>query len=267
VVQHHHAHLASCLAEHGEAGPVVGIACDGLGYGTDGTLWGGEILDVSLAGFTRVAHLEPVPLPGGTTAIRQPWRTAAAWLGVAGVELPGLAERIGPEWAGVQRLLGSRLEQPSTTSAGRLFDAVASLCAVRDRVSYEGQAAIELERRADPAVRDGYPARVDGALLRGSDLVRAVVDDLRAGTDVAVVAARFHRGLARLLVAAAVTAARYRDRDTVALSGGVFQNLLLLDAVRDGCEAAGLRVLVHSRLPCNDGGISLGQVAIAAARV
>ena len=101
-VQHHHAHLAGCLAEHGETGPVIGIACDGLGYGTDGTLWGGEVFDVSLAGFTRVAHLEPVPLPGGATAIRQPWRTAAAWLRTAGVTLPGLAERIGPQWAAVE---------------------------------------------------------------------------------------------------------------------------------------------------------------------
>ncbi|MEU7813434.1 carbamoyltransferase HypF [Pseudonocardia sp. NPDC049154] len=265
-VQHHHAHLAGCLAEHGETGPVVGLACDGLGYGTDGTLWGGEVLDVSLTGCTRVAHLEPVPLPGGATAIRQPWRTAAAWLRAAGEELPGLAERVGPEWATVQRLLDSRLDLPVTTSAGRLFDAVAALCGVRDRVTYEGQAAIELERCADRSVREGYPAGRGGGLLRGSELVRAVVADLRGGTTPAVVAARFHHGLAGLLVGAAVDAAGMLGRDTVALSGGVFQNLLLLDAVRSGCAAAGLRVLVHSRLPCNDGGISLGQVAVAAAR-
>ncbi|HVH22316.1 MAG TPA: carbamoyltransferase HypF [Pseudonocardia sp.] len=263
-VQHHHAHLASCLAEHGEAGPVIGIACDGLGYGTDGVLWGGEVFDVSLAGFTRVAHLEPVPLPGGTTAIRQPWRTAAAWLRAAGEEMPGLAERIGPDWAAVDRLLGSRLDLPVTTSAGRLFDAVAALCGVRDRVNYEGQAAIELERRADRSVRDGYPAGRSGAVVVASDLIRGVVADLRRGTDPAVVAARFHHGLAAALVAAAAGAAHDRGRDTVAVSGGVFQNQLLLEAVRRGCEHAGLRVLVHSRLPCNDAGISLGQVAVAA---
>ena len=266
-VQHHHAHLAGCLAEHGEAGPVIGIACDGLGYGTDGTLWGGEVFEVALTGFTRLAHLEPVPLPGGVTAIRQPWRTAAAWLRTAGVELPALAERIGPEWTAVDQLLSSRLALPTTSSAGRLFDAVAALCGVRDRVSYEGQAAIELERLAAgvPGVADGYPARIDGALVRASDLVRAVVADLQRGTEPAVVAARFHAGLAAVLVRAAVGAAGERGRDTVALSGGVFQNLLLLGAIRDGCAAAGLRVLVHSRLPCNDGGISLGQVAVAAA--
>ena len=276
VVQHHHAHLAACLAEHGEAGPVIGIACDGLGYGTDGTLWGGEIMDVSLTACTRVAHLEPVGLPGGTTAIRQPWRTAAAWLRAAGVELPGFAERVGPEWAPVQRLLDAAgspgvrpglpmTALPMTTSAGRLFDAVAALVGVRDRVTYEGQAAIELEQVADPLVTEGYPVTCSGGLIHASDLVRAVVADLRSDVDVAVVAARFHRGLAAALVATAAGAATARGRDTVALSGGVFQNMLLLDAVRHGAEAAGLRVLVHSRLPRNDGGISLGQVAVAAA--
>ncbi len=266
-VQHHHAHLAACLAEHGESDPAIGIACDGLGYGTDGVLWGGEVMDVSLTGFTRLAHLEPVALPGGATAIREPWRTAAAWLRATDVALPGLAERIGPQWTLVQRLLDSALVGPVTTSAGRLFDAVAALCGVRDRVTYEGQAAIELEQVADAAVRDGYPdARVDGVIM-ASDLVRAVVGDLRSGVAVPVVAARFHHGLAGALVGAAADAARARGRDTVALSGGVFQNLLLLEAVRAGLEAAGLRVLVHSRLPCNDGGISLGQVAVAAARL
>jgi hydrogenase maturation protein HypF len=152
-----------------------------------------------------------------------------------------------------------------TTSAGRLFDAVAALVGVRDRVTYEGQAAIELEQVADPLVTEGYPVTCSGGLIHASDLVRAVVADLRSDVDVAVVATRFHRGLAAALVATAVGAAAARGRDTVALSGGVFQNMLLLDAVRHGAEAAGLRVLVHSRLPCNDGGISLGQVAVAAA--
>ncbi len=267
AVQHHHAHLAGCLAEHGESGPAIGIACDGLGFGTDGVLWGGEVMDVSLAACRRVAHLEPVGLPGGTTAIRQPWRMAASWLRAAGVQLPGIAERIGPEWGAVQRLLDSPLPLPQTTSAGRLFDAVAALLGVRDRVHYEGQAAIELEQLADPGVRAGYPvSHVDG-VIRASDLVRAVVADMASGVDVPVIAARFHRGLAGALVVAAVDAAMARGRNTAALSGGVFQNLLLLDAVRRGLEAAGLRVLVHSRLPCNDGGISLGQVAVAAGSV
>lgn len=273
-VQHHHAHLAACLAEHGEPGPVIGIACDGLGYGTDGTLWGGEVFDVSLTGFTRVAHLEPVPLPGGATAIRQPWRTAAAWLRTAGTDLPGMPERIGAAWLTVQALLDSPLDQPRTTSAGRLCDAVAALCGLRDHTTYEGQAAIELERLAAPGVTEAYPVSVPDRpaqhpapprVIMVSELVRAVVAELRRGVQTPLVAARFHNGLAAGLAAAAVGAARERGRDTVALSGGVFQNMLLLEGVRARLEREGLRVLVHTRLPCTDGGISLGQVAVAAA--
>ncbi|MFP5068181.1 carbamoyltransferase HypF [Pseudonocardia nantongensis] len=278
-VQHHHAHLAGCLAEHGETGPAIGIACDGTGFGTDGTLWGGEVFDVSLSGFTRLAHLEPVPLPGGTTAVREPWRVAAAWLRAVGSEHPALADRAGPGWDGVARLLDAhhagRLPQPVSSGAGRLFDAVAALCGVRDRVRYEGQAAIELERVADPAVTSGYPVPApesgsDGpvalpSVLPAGELVRAVLADLGAGAPVPVVAARFHHGLAGLLAGTAAGAARALTRDTVALSGGVFANQLLLEAVRAALEREGLRVLVHSRVPCNDAGISLGQVAVAAA--
>ena len=160
-VQHHHAHLASCLADNGEAGPVVGLACDGLGYGTDGALWGGEVMEVSLTGFRRLAHLEEVPLPGGATAIRQPWRMAAAWLRAAGIDGDGLAvARRNPGWATVGRLLDSRLDVPVTTSVGRLFDAVAALVGVRDAVNYEGQAAIELEQAADEWLARAAFARV-----------------------------------------------------------------------------------------------------------
>nr|WP_312860109.1 carbamoyltransferase HypF [Pseudonocardia bannensis] len=266
-VQHHHAHLAACLAEHGETGPTIGIACDGLGYGTDGVLWGGEIMEVSLTGFRRWAHLEPVALPGGTTAIRQPWRTAASYLRTAGIDAGGLdvTRRNRAQWAAVARLLESGVQCPITTSAGRLFDAVAALVGVRDRVNYEGQAAIELEQIAAAGVRDGYRAGRDGKSIRAADLVRGVVGDLRSGVDAGVISARFHNGLADALVAAAADAATDAGLDVVALSGGVFQNLLLLERVSSGCERAGLRVLTHSRVPCNDGGVSLGQVAVAAA--
>ena len=267
-VQHHHAHLASCLADNGETGPVVGLACDGLGYGTDGALWGGEVMEVSLTEFRRLAHLQEVPLPGGTTAIRQPWRMAAAWLRAAGIDGSDLAvARRNPGWATVGRLLDSRVGVPVTTSVGRLFDAVAALVGVRDAVNYEGQAAIELEQAAvvDSGPR-GYAARAEGGLLYGTDLVGGVVDDLRAGVDVPVIAARFHAGLAGLLARAAADACAATGRDTVALSGGVFQNVLLLRLVTAEVEAAGLRVLTHSRVPPNDAGVSLGQVAVAAAR-
>ncbi|GAA3109160.1 carbamoyltransferase HypF [Pseudonocardia yunnanensis] len=267
-VQHHHAHLAACLAENGETGPAIGIACDGLGYGPDGVLWGGEVLKVSLTGFRRLAHLEPVPLPGGVTAIRQPWRMAAAWLHATGTDPAGLAvaTRNAPLWMQVEKLLASDVEVPVTTSAGRLFDAVAALVGIRDRVNYEGQAAIELEQCASAVGEcDGYPAGFDGGLIRAGDLVRAVVADLRAGTAAPLIAARFHAGLHDALAAAAVRAAAGAGLDVVALSGGVFQNLRLLHGVSRRLTEAGLRVLVHSRMPCNDGGISLGQVAVAAA--
>ena len=277
-VQHHHAHVASCLADNGEAGPVIGLACDGLGYGTDGALWGGEVMEVSLTGYTRLAHLESVPLPGGATAIRQPWRMAAAWLGAAGIDGGDLpVARRNPGWATVEKLLDSRVDIPLTTSVGRLFDAVAAMVGVRDAVNYEGQAAIELEQAADESAgsparvpRSGcpgdYPARTDGGLLYGSDLIRGVVADLRAGVEVPVIAARFHTGLAGLLARAAVDACATTGLDTVALSGGVFQNVLLLRLLTADLEGAGLRVLTHSRVPPNDAGVSLGQVAVAAAR-
>ncbi|WP_244287272.1 carbamoyltransferase HypF [Amycolatopsis rubida] len=266
-VQHHHAHIASCLADNGEDGPVLGVAFDGTGFGPDGTIWGGEFLVADLAGFRRAGHLAPVPMPGGATAIRQPWRMAAAHLAAAGVSAPALRERHAAQWDAVVRLADSGLA-PATSSAGRLFDAVAALLGVRDTSSYEGQAAIELEQLADPGERGGYPMEFGGypVQLSVSDLVRAVAEDLRAGADPAVIAARFHQGLAD---AVAGTCVRLRERTgigTVALSGGVFQNVLLLDRTCAALAAAGLRVLTHSRIPANDGGISLGQVAVAASR-
>jgi len=266
-VQHHHAHLAACLADNGESGPVIGIACDGLGYGTDGTLWGGEILWVTLAGFRRLAHLEPVALPGGASAIRQPWRTAASWLRACGVDPAGLPVAATPGWALVQRLLDSAAPMPTTTSVGRLFDAVAAIAGVRTAVNYEGQAAIELEQAVDPDVREAYPCAPDGGLVRAGQLVRAVAADVRAGVPTGVVAARFHHGLAAGLAAAAAREAAAAGLDTVALSGGVFQNVVLLHALTERLQAGGLRVLTHERVSCNDGGISLGQVAVAAARL
>jgi len=268
-VQHHHAHIASCLADNGNTGPVVGVAFDGTGFGTDGTLWGGEILVADLASFQRVGHLAPVPLPGGAAAIRAPWRMAAAYLQAAyGDDLPvGLAVegRNAATWTTVLAMAARAVNAPLTTSAGRLFDAVAALVGVRDEVNYEGQAAIELEQRADPAERGAYPLSSSGGALAGTDLIRAVVDDLRGAVPVPVIAARFHRGLAAATVRAAVDAASTAGLDTVALSGGVFQNVTLLTLVIDGLQAEGLRVLTHEQVPCNDGGISLGQAAVAAA--
>ena len=278
-VQHHHAHIAACLADNGERGPVIGVAFDGTGYGTDGTLWGGEFLLADLVSARRAAHLAAVPLPGGEAAIREPWRMAAVYLSRAfgGAPPPGLAvtRRNQRRWDAVLAMADRGINAPATSSAGRLFDAAAALLGVRDTISYEGQAAIELEQLADPAETGCYPAGLDAGpgdgdgpgplLVRGADLIRAAAGDLAAGTAPAVIAARFHNG-----VAAAIVAVCERLRDghglgSVALSGGVFQNLLLTARAVTGLTDRGFRVLVHARVPCNDGGISFGQAAVAAA--
>ncbi|MEQ4717564.1 carbamoyltransferase HypF [Nonomuraea sp. B19D2] len=263
AVQHHHAHIASCLVDNGEEGRVIGVAFDGLGYGPDGTLWGGEFLLADLASFERAGHLAPVPLPGGSAAIRQPWRMAAAYLDGDGETLD-VARRNERWWASVTSLLRGALV---TSSAGRLFDAVAALLGVRDTITYEGQAAIELEQLADPAERDGYPAAIsDELVVTGADLVRAAAADLAAGTDPAVISARFHNGVSDLIVRCCLMLRDGTGLATVALSGGVFQNLLLLRRTVERLSGAGFRVLTHAGVPANDGGVSLGQVAVAAAR-
>jgi hydrogenase maturation protein HypF len=271
-VQHHHAHVASCLADNGEAGPVIGVAFDGTGYGTDGSIWGGELLAADLTGFERIGHLDPVPLPGGAAAIREPWRMAATYLEAAlGGAVPdrlGVVARNRERWSQVVALSRSGVASPPTSSAGRLFDAVASILGVRDAINYEGQAAIELEQLADPAERGAYRARIQpGRPFRipGADLVRSAVEDLGGGAAPDVVAARFHNGVAAAIVAGCELSRETTGLGTVALSGGVFQNLLLLERTVAGLEALGFRVLTHGRVPPNDGGISLGQAAIAGA--
>ena len=267
-VQHHHAHIASCLADNGESGPVIGVAFDGTGYGTDGTIWGGEFLVADLAGFTRAGHLDPVPMPGGTAAIRAPWRMAAAHLAAAypgGIPDLAVRDRNAPDWAAVLGMAERGVNSPHTSSAGRLFDAVAALLGIRDTINYEGQAAIELEQHADPSVCGTYPMSAHDT-LPCAELIRAIVDDLLRGEPTPVIAARFHNAVAD---AVTNTCALIRDETgigVVALSGGVWQNLLLATRTMNSLRARGFRVLTHARVPCNDGGISLGQAAVAAAR-
>jgi hydrogenase maturation protein HypF len=268
-VQHHHAHIASCLADNGVDGPVTGVAFDGTGYGTDGTIWGGEFLVAGLAEFEREGHLAPVPMPGGAAAIRQPWRMAAAYLDVAFAGAPpedlGVIRRNTERWAAVVSMARKGVNSPVTSSAGRLFDAVASILDVRDTINYEGQAAVELEQLADPCETGFYRAGMEDHSpfgIHAFDLVRAVVDDLAAGVARDIVAARFHNSVAALIE----DGCERLGLGTVALSGGVFQNLLLLTRTAGRLEERGFRVLVHSRIPCNDGGISLGQAVVAAAR-
>jgi len=275
-VQHHHAHLAACLAEHGERGPAIGAIFDGTGLGTDGTVWGGELLIGDLRGFERAGHLWPVRLPGGDRAVRQPWRMACSWLLEAtGAEprLPAaLAGAVSPAaWRTVTTLAQTDTLAPVTTSMGRLFDAVAALCGLRAAVSFEGQAAMELEAAAAAAgpLHRAYPLPVVGAgtlLLDARPAVRAAADDVAGGATAGQVAARLHAAVARATATACERLARRHGLDTVALAGGVFQNRLLLDDTERRLSDAGLRVLVPRRLPPNDGAISYGQAAVAAAR-
>ena len=268
-VQHHHAHIASCLADNGVRDEVIGVAFDGLGYGTDGTLWGGELLLADLTQAKRAMHLEQVPMPGGAQAIREPWRMALAWLRLAyDGQIPdrlAVKVRNAPRWDAVAAVAGSAMS-PLTSSVGRLFDAVAALCGIRDGVNYEGQAAIELEQVADGREPGHYPMSAADGLLRASDLVRAVADDLQRDVSVPVVAARFHRGLALGTEQACAGLREATGVGTVALSGGVFQNELFVATLVGLLETDGFRVLTHRQVPPNDGGISLGQVAVAAAR-
>lgn len=271
-VQHHHAHVAACLADAGLTGPVIGVAFDGLGHGDDGTVWGGEFLVADLGGYERRGRLAQVPMPGGDAATREPWRMAAAYLDALGeTEAPDLAvARRNDRWSQVVQLGRSGLRSPPTSSAGRLFDAVAALLDVRDVVTYEGQAACELEQIADREHAGAYPAGVEsdagGHVVQGPDLVAGVLADLRSGLDRSLIAGRFHRGLAAAIVKVCMALRDETGLATVALSGGCFANVILTEAVTDGLRAGGFEVLRHRQVPCNDGGISLGQAAVAAAR-
>ena len=269
-VQHHHAHLAACLAEHGLPGPAVGAIYDGTGLGTDGAIWGGEILVGDLTGCERAAHLWPVPMPGGEAAVREPRRMAAAWLEAAGAPVPAAWAGADAPVAAARRspAAGPAASWPLTTSAGRLFDAVAAICGFAGRTAYEGQAAIELEAACDDGERGAYPLPVtDGAaVLDARPAVAAAAADMAGGVGAARVAARFHAGLARATAEACAAQAEAHGIPDVVLAGGVFANRRLTEDVRARLEAAGLRVLLSERLPPGDGAISYGQAAVAAAR-
>jgi len=283
LVQHHHAHVAAVMAEHGlpPGDRVIGWAFDGTGYGTDGAIWGGEGLVAGYDSFERAHHLRYVPLPGGDRAVRRPYRSALAHLWAAGVAwTPDLAPvRAAP--VGERTVLRRQLERgvhcAPTSSMGRLFDAVSSLLDVRHVVSYEAQAAIELETAAgdvdaydltDPAApAGGYAFAVDGREIDAGPVLRSIVDDLRSGRPVPVVAAAFHGAVAGLIAGLSDGLRRRTGIDRVALTGGVFQNVLLLRLTRAALEARGFRVLTHRVVPPNDGGLALGQAAVARAPV
>jgi hydrogenase maturation protein HypF len=271
-VQHHHAHIASCLAEHGRTGSVIGVAFDGTGCGPAGELWGGEFLLCDLARSTRLGHLRPIALPGGEAAIREPWRTALAALVDAGESLelmPHISDR---RRRFVTRMLERDVSSPKATGAGRWFDAIAALLGLREAITYEAQAAIELEtlarwsddERAYPFVIDAPPGPPFVVELRPT--VRAVAADVREGVSQARIASRFYATVADLIAEGCQHARRQHRIETVALSGGCFQSALLTERTRIRLERDGFEVLVHRLVPPSDGGLALGQAAVAAYR-
>jgi hydrogenase maturation protein HypF len=278
AVQHHHAHMASCMAEHGLDEPVIGVSFDGTGYGTDGAVWGGEFLVGDLRDYRRAAHLRYVPMPGGERAIKEPWRMALAHLADAGVECPALIERIDPAAVRIARhAIERRINAPLTSSAGRLFDAVASLIGVRDYVTFEGQAAMELQWLAAqrPHRGDQYyelsafemSKASSPMLLDTRPIIRAITKELYDGVDAAVIALRFHATLSRMITEVCILLRGQSGIDRVVLSGGVFMNLLLAEWVEKELLACGFFPFRHQRVPPNDGGLSLGQLAVAAKRL
>nr|HID12887.1 carbamoyltransferase HypF [Anaerolineae bacterium] len=270
AIQHHHAHIASCMAENGLTGErsVIGVAFDGTGYGTDGAIWGGEFLIADYISFRRAAHLKYVPLPGGDAAIRCPYRTALAHLWAAGIprgeDLPPVAAAPPIERSVLARQLERELNTVPTSSIGRLFDAVSALTGVRQEINYEAQAAIELEMLVEEGVEEAYTFGL-GDEIDPTPVIRAVVADVRAGVPAGVIAAKFHNGLAIMIRDVCLHLWEETGLDEVALSGGVFQNITLLEKTVPLLQEAGFTVYTHHLVPPNDGGISLGQAVVAGA--
>jgi hydrogenase maturation protein HypF len=277
AVQHHHAHMSSCMAEHSLTEPVIGVTFDGTGYGTDGAVWGGEFLVGDYRGFRRVAHLRYIGMPGGDMAIREPWRMAVAHLRDAGSSAGEFVSRLPPgHLKTVEKMLERGFGAPMTSSAGRLFDAVAVLAGLRLRVSYEGQAAMELEWLAN-CVSDSRAYSFELTEVPGIEpqkatwvvdtrpLIRDVARDAAAGAAAPTISRRFHTTLVELIVLVCDSIRRSMQLDAVVLSGGVFMNALLSSEANTRLTRDGFRVYRHRLVPPNDGGLSQGQLAIAAA--
>ncbi len=267
-VQHHHAHIAACMAEHGLTGErkVIGVSFDGTGYGDDGAIWGGEFLVADYGGYERPYHLQYIPLPGGDKAIREPWRLALAWLRQA--ELGIRNEELGMEAAVIDVVLHQiekGINAPPTSSMGRFFDAAAALAGLRQTVNYEAQAAIEFEQLADPAETGAYSfiLHPSSFIISPIPLIRALVADQRAGVPIPAIAARFHNGVAAMVAEVCCLIRDERGLSEVVLSGGVWQNVTLLARTIQLLYQDGFTVYTHEKVPPNDGGLALGQTAIA----
>jgi hydrogenase maturation protein HypF len=277
-VQHHHAHVASCMAENHLEERVIGFALDGTGYGSDGQIWGGEVLLADYREFVRAAHFAYVPMPGGAAAIAEPWRMAVSYLaqhfgrGFLDLHIPFVEQLDRRRLEVVLRMLERKVNSPLTSSCGRLFDAVAALAGVRQRVNYEAQAAIELEMAMGDAGPDvAYPLALvedgDGWVIDTHPLFQALVRDLRQALPVSAISRRFHNGLVEVLTRVAELLRKRTALNRVCLSGGTFQNVYLLERLAQRLQAEGFKVFTHAEVPCGDGGLSLGQALVAANRL
>jgi hydrogenase maturation protein HypF len=271
-VQHHHAHIAACLAENGHQGPVIGIAFDGTGYGLDGAIWGGEAMIADYQDFRRVSHLQYLPLAGGDAAIRHPARIAATFLlALFGSKFGDrISELVGQEHAHILATMVDRgINTVQTSSCGRLFDAVAALLGMRKSITYEAQAAIALETlaRRSPPANHIYPFSIRDDAIQTGDILAAIIEDLENGAPQTTVARAFHDTMAEVAAQMTLDARAKSGVEVAALSGGCFQNRLLQAAAIERIEREGFRVLVHHRVPTNDGGLALGQAVVAAARL
>jgi hydrogenase maturation protein HypF len=273
AVQHHHAHVAACMAEHGLDGshPVIGVSFDGTGYGDDGAIWGGEILIADYKSYQRAYHLEYFPLPGGDAAIKKPARTALALLWSLGLEwderLDSVAEFCAKDQVTLRVQLERKINAPLTSSMGRLFDAAAALAGVRQAVNYEGQAAIEFEALADSAEAGKYSFGLNQDRVEVRSAVEALVKDVMAGVHISKISARFHNGLAECVREVCLKIKSETGINEVALSGGVWQNITILGRTLSLLKSSGFRVYIHREVPTNDGGLSLGQAVIAATKM
>ncbi len=273
-IQHHHAHIVSCMAEHKLEGPVIGLAFDGTGYGTDGAIWGGEILIAAEDNFERCGHLAYVPMPGGTAAIQAPWRMAVSYLrnaygkGFQELGLPVLKEIEIDKLTIISEMITKGVNTPLTSSLGRLFDGVAAICGIRSQVNFEGQAAMELEMLAADTAGSTYDYEWlsdDTYQILPAPIILGVVKDLQDGKSVADISAKFHWTLICLFVDLCTVIRKDRDLNRVVLSGGVFQNSILLTGLINALEKRKFSVFSHQQVPTNDGGIALGQAVVAAA--
>jgi len=272
-VQHHHAHIVSCMADNGVTEPVIGVAFDGTGYGEDGAIWGGEFLLADYSGFKRLAHFEYVPLPGGKAAIERPYRMALSYLfkifgdDTFSLDLPFLKNADRDEMDLIRTQIKRRINAPYTSSCGRLFDAVSALLNIRRESDYEGQAAVELEAVADISVDKGYPFEImeeKGIRVVSFDgTVKAIVEDIAGGIPASEISGRFHATIADVILTVCRGLVEETKIEKVALSGGVFQNRLLVERTIKRLESGGITVLTHHDVPANDGGIALGQAVIA----